>query len=88
MFKTVRDNTKGKSLNLRLGFVGCVPIGENARQVNDLCKPTTVFLFFNFQSELHGVKLILRFSHGLEKSRYCTGSVSGLLQTICERVRR
>lgn len=55
MFKTVRDNTKGKSLNLRLGFVRSISIRKNSGQVDYLCKPTAVFLFFDFQSELHGI---------------------------------
>ncbi len=31
MFKTVRDDTEGESLNLRLGFVRRISIGKNAR---------------------------------------------------------
>ena len=55
MFKTVRDNTKGKSLNLRLGFVRSISIRKNSGQVDYLCNPATVFLLFDFQSKLHGV---------------------------------
>ncbi len=55
MFKAVRDNTKGESLNLCFGFIRGVSIRENPGQVNDLCKPATVFLLFDFQSKLHGL---------------------------------
>ena len=48
MFKTVYDDTKGKSLNLCLSLVGGTSIRENPRQVNNFCDPTTVFLSFNF----------------------------------------
>jgi hypothetical protein len=53
MLKTICDNTKGKSLNLRLGFLGGVSVSENSGQVDHFRNPATVFLVFDFKPELH-----------------------------------
>jgi len=53
VLETIGDNTEGKSLNLRLGFFRGVSVSENSRQVNHFRNPATVFLLFNFHSELH-----------------------------------
>ena len=68
MFKTVRHDTKRKSLNLRPGLIGGATISEDAREVNDFGNPATVFLLFNFHSKLH-TKWILRLSAAVEKDR-------------------
>lgn len=53
VFKTIRYDPKGKSLNFCLGLIRGASIGEHPRQVNDFCEPTTVFLLFNFHAKVH-----------------------------------
>jgi hypothetical protein len=53
VFETVRYDTKGKSLNLCLGFLRGASISEDAREVNDFGNPAAVFLLFNFHAEVH-----------------------------------
>ena len=52
MFKAVGYDTKGEGLNLCLGFLRGISIGENPGQVNDFRDPPAVFLAFDFYLEL------------------------------------
>ena len=57
MLKTVRDDTKSKSLNLCFDLFWSIPICENPGEVDHFGDPATIFLLFEFHRELHSRQL-------------------------------
>ena len=51
MFKSIRENAKGKGLHTRNGIGACRTIRHRTRQLSDLGNPTPVILTLGFNFE-------------------------------------
>jgi hypothetical protein len=60
MLQPFCDDTKGKSLNPGHGRLLCLPVRQDAGQLDNLCKPAAVILSFGFDLECDQVLMTSR----------------------------